>query len=236
MREARLGRDDRVGPLGDVRERPTVDDGWRAFEGLHEVGVHRVLQEHRHGAGRVEVGRVEPLAGLLLATHEDPSQPRLEVGLVLGETENGHNLARRGDVEPALPREPHRLPSEPQHDVPQRPVVHVDDALPQHGPRFEREGVPEVQVVVEQGSEQVVGGPDGVEVAGEVEVDVLHRDHLGVAAASRATLHAHDGTEGWLPKHDAAPLADLSKALGQRHRRGGLALPRLRGRHRRDED
>ena len=32
-----------------------------------------------------------------------------------------------------------------------------------------------------------------MEVAGKVEVDVLHRDNLGVAAASRAPLDAEDG-------------------------------------------
>ena len=38
--------------------------------------------------------------------------------------------------------------------------------------------------------EQIVRRADGVEVAGEVQVDVLHRHDLGVAAAGGAALHA----------------------------------------------
>ena len=38
--------------------------------------------------------------------------------------------------------------------------------------------------------EQVVRRGDGVEVAGEVQVDLVHRHDLGVAAARRAALHA----------------------------------------------
>src|SRR3546814_18997385 len=52
-----------------------------------------------------------------------------------------------------------------------------------------------VDVVVDQGRQQGVRRGDGVEVAGEVEVDVLHRHHLGVAAAGGAALHAEAGPE-----------------------------------------
>ena len=43
---------------------------------------------------------------------------------------------------------------------------------------------------VEHRREQVVGGADGVDVAGEVQVEVLHRDDLGHAAAGGAALDA----------------------------------------------
>ena len=47
-----------------------------------------------------------------------------------------------------------------------------------------------VEVVVEHRRQQVVGRRDRVEVAGEVQVEQLHRDHLAVAAAGRAALDA----------------------------------------------
>ena len=52
------------------------------------------------------------------------------------------------------------------------------------------ERVAVMEVVVEHRGEQVVRRRDRVEVAGEVEVDLVHRDHLRVAAARRAALHA----------------------------------------------
>ena len=52
------------------------------------------------------------------------------------------------------------------------------------------EGVAVVEMVVEERGEQVVRGTDGVEVAGKVKVDVLHRDDLRVATAGRAAMSA----------------------------------------------
>lgn len=47
---------------------------------------------------------------------------------------------------------------------------------------------------VQLGGEQVVGSRDGVDVAGEVEVEGLHGDDLGVPAAGGAALDAECGT------------------------------------------
>jgi hypothetical protein len=38
-----------------------------------------------------------------------------------------------------------------------------------------------------------VRGTDGVDVAGHVEVELLHRDHLSVPAPRRATLRSGKG-------------------------------------------
>ena len=52
-----------------------------------------------------------------------------------------------------------------------------------------------VDVVVHQRGQQVVRQRNGVEVAGEVQVDVFHGHHLGITAAGRATFHAKHRAE-----------------------------------------
>ena len=47
---------------------------------------------------------------------------------------------------------------------------------------------------VNGGREQVVGDGDGVQVARQVQVELLHGDHLGVAAPSGTALDAKRGT------------------------------------------
>jgi hypothetical protein len=47
----------------------------------------------------------------------------------------------------------------------------------------------------DEGGGEIVGRADRVDVAGQVEVEVLHRDHLAVAAAGRAALDAEDRPE-----------------------------------------
>ena len=84
--------------------------------------------------------------------------------------------------------------------------------------------------------EQVVRRGDGVEVAGEVEVDVLHRHHLRVAAAGRAALHAEARAERRLAQAQHRLLADVVERVGEADRGGGLALARRRRRDRGDQD
>ena len=52
-------------------------------------------------------------------------------------------------------------------------------------------------------------------IAGEVQVDVFHRQHLGVAAACRAAFDAEDRAERWLANRRDCFLAKLVEALCQ---------------------
>ena len=84
-------------------------------------------------------------------------------------------------------------------------------------------------MVVEHGRDEVVGSTDGVEVAGEVEVDVFHGNDLGISAAGGTALDAEDRAERRLTECDDDVLADLSHAVGETDGRGGLALTRRGG-------
>ena len=69
-----------------------------------------------------------------------------------------------------------------------------------------------------------MGAADGVEVAGEVQVDLLHRHDLGIAAAGGPALHAEAGAERGLAQGDHRLLADPVQPVAQADRGGGLAL------------
>ena len=74
--------------------------------------------------------------------------------------------------------------------------------------------MPVEDVGVDERREQVVGGRDRVDVAGEVEVDVLHGHDLGVPAAGRAALHAEDRAERRLAQGEHGAPPDLRRAPG----------------------
>ena len=80
--------------------------------------------------------------------------------------------------------------AERRHHRAQRAVVHVEHAAPGDAARIDAERIAPIDVIVEQRGEKIVRRRDGVEVAGEVKVDVLHRHDLGIAAAGGATLDA----------------------------------------------
>src|SRR5205809_6303030 len=72
-----------------------------------------------------------------------------------------------------------------------------------------------------------------MDVAGEVEVDLLHRRDLRATAAGRATLGAEDRPERGLAQRDAPPRAALAQAVGKTERERRRPLARRRRRPRR---
>ena len=65
---------------------------------------------------------------------------------------------------------------------------------------------------------------DGVDVAGQVQVEVLHGDDLGVAAAGGTALDAEDRAQRGLPDAGDDVLADVLERLTEADGRDRLAL------------
>ncbi len=221
--------------MGDVRERPAVEERRLALERLHEIRLDRVLEEHGHRAGGADLLGGDRLA-LARVADRDRAQPLAQVEQVAGDGDDRHDLGRGGDVPAGLARIAVHAAAEPDDGLAERAVVDVDAAAPRDAVRVEPELVAVHEVRLDERGEQVVRGADRVDVAGEVEVHVLHRDDLRVAAAGRAALDPEHRPERRLAQAQHRVLADPPEALGQRDRRGRLALAGLRGRDRRDVD
>ena len=93
-------------------------------------------------------------------------------------------------------------------------------------------GARSLRMVVDQRREQIIRRTDGMQVAGEVEVDVLHRHDLRIAAAGCAALHAEAGAERGLAQAQHRLLADVVERVGEADRGRGLALACRRRRDR----
>ena len=224
----------RVAAVGDVRERPAVDEGGRVLERLHQVRGEGVTQQHGHRALGLQVAGGDLLLGVGVADH-DVAEPALEVGQRVGQADDRHHLGRHDDVEAVLAGHAVGHAAQAHDDLAQRPVVEVDHALPGDGARVDVQGVALVQVVVDHRGEQVVGRGDRGEVSGEGEVDVDHRHDLAVPATGRAALDAEHRAHRRLAQGHDALLADATQGVGQPDRGGGLALAGRRRAHRRDE-
>src|SRR5699024_9171049 len=162
----------------------------------HQVGLERVLEQHRHGAVRLEVPRRDGMA-LPGFRDDDIAQSALQVGEVAGQAEDGHDLGGDGDVEPVFSDGAVAL-VQGDDDVAQGAVIHVHDAAPTDLHGVDVQGVAPFDVVVDQGREQIIGQADGVHVASEMQVQIFHGDDLRVPAAGRAALHAEDRTQAGL--------------------------------------
>ena len=228
-------RDERVVAVRDVRERAAVDERGLAFERLHEVGLDRLLQEDGHRSGGAQLLRRYGLA-LECLRDGDRGEPLPQVEEIGRDGDDRHHLRRSRDVEAGLADVAVHPSAESERDVAQRAVVDVDAAAPADGQRIDAELVAVQDVRLEHRGEQVVRRADRVDVAGEVQVHVLHRHHLRIAAARRTALDAEHGPERRLAQAEHRVLADVSEALREGDGRRSLPFARLRRRDRRDVD
>ena len=79
-------------------------------------------------------------------------------------------------------------------------------------------------MVVEHRRQQVVGGTDRMEVTGKVQIDVFHRNDLGIAAAGSTAFDTEDRSQGRFTQSDDRILADLAKSVRQADGRGRLSF------------
>ena len=225
--------DDRAVAVRDVAERADVHEARLPLQRLDQVRLERLLEKHRHCPGAAHLlGRHRRAVDVVAdGDRPDPPPQVLERGR---HAHDRHDLRRGDDVEPGLARDAVRRPAESGDDVSQVAVVHVDRAPPRDPVRVDAAVVAVEQVAVDERGQHVVRGRDGVEVAGEMEVDLLHGHDLRIPPAGAAALDAEDGAHRRLAEAQHDVLADLPHALRERDRRGGLALAGLRRRDGRD--
>ena len=221
--ERRPGRDHGVAAVGDVGERAAVHERGRADQRLHEVRAQRVLEQRGRRALRVDIPGGHGLI-VVCAGDDDAGDARLEISDGGREAQRRHDLAGGGDVKPVLARRAVGLAAEAVDDAAELAVVHIHAALPRHAARVDSAGVALLDAVVHHGGNQVVRRGDGVHVAGEMQVDILHRNDLRIAAAGRAALHAEHRAEGRLAQREAGVIALQPQRVGQTDGNGGLAL------------
>ena len=205
-----------------------MDEGRGSLQRLNQIGLQGVLQKSGHGALRLQVvsGDGLPVIGV---GHHHPSQPGFQVGDVRRKAQHRHDLAGHGDIKAVLPRNALHPASQTVHNVAELAVVHVHRPLPCDLLGVNAQRVALLNVIIQHGGQQVVGRADGVEIAGEMEVDVLHRHHLRVAAAGCAALDAEHRPQRGFPEGGNGVFAQPPQAVGQTDGGGGLALACGRG-------
>ena len=103
---------------------------------------------------------------------------------------------------PPLHRKAVGGPADPGDDLAQLPVVDIHHPAPGNPAQVQPNLVAPVNVVVDHRGEQVVGRADRVHVTGKMQVDILHRNHLGVATARGPALEAETGTQARFAQAD----------------------------------
>ena len=227
-------RDHAVAAVRDVAERAAMDDRRAALFRLDQVRLERIAQHRRHRARSADVTRGDRLA-VVRVRDDDAREALLQVLVARREREDRHDLARGGDVEALLARSTVRLSTEADDASAEEAVVHVERAAPADLPRIDlalvRDRLAEVRRVVDERGQKVVRRRDRVDVASEVEVDVVGGRERRLPTAGAPALHSEDRPQGRLAEREDGVHPEAAHA--HRERDGGRRLP-LPGRGRVD--
>ena len=209
--------------MGDVGEGPSMNEGGSSLQGLHQIGLQGVFQQGRHGSFGLEVmGGDRPV--VIGVGHNDSAKAFLQVGDTVSQAENRHNLRGHGDFKAVFTGDALHPSSQAVHDVAELAVVHIHAAFPDNFLSVDSQGVALLNMIVQHSGQEIVGRSNGVEIPGEVEIDVLHGNDLGVSTPGRAALYAEDRSQGGLPQGHQGVLSQAAESVGQSHGGGGLSF------------
>ena len=175
--------------MGDVGEGAAVDQGGSALQRLDKIRLESIFQQRRHSAGCLQImgGNGCTVIGI---AHNNAAQARLQIGQGGGKAQYRHDLTGHRDIVAVIAGDAVCFAAQTDGNAAQDAVIHIHGTPPGNALRVDAEGVALMNVVVDHGGQEIVGCADGMEVAGEVEVNVLHGDDLCVAAAGRAAFYA----------------------------------------------
>ena len=178
-----------VASMCDIGERTSMHEGWSLLCSLYEIGLDSIHQQDGDGTTHTHIANTE--GGIVhLDAQDDVVDASAQIIKVFGKTKNRHDFRSWRDVEACLSRDAVSFRAQSCHNSAQVTVIHVKHTFPQN--LLEGKAIVQmlVEVVIQQGSNHVVGCGHGMEVACEVEIDFLHRQHLCITSACCTTFHA----------------------------------------------
>jgi len=231
-----VGNDRRLAD-GDIGKGSGVDQTGVVLGGTHQGRIDGVAHEGGHGVAHFQVTAGHRFAALVEG-HGDVVDPFLQVGQVGGDGQDGHQLGADGDAELGLHGVAVGTTAEADDDITEGLGTEVDnpaefhpggvDVQPAHTGQPGQLLVVIVALMLHPGGHgdhpQVVGVHDVVDIAGEAEGKLGHRDQQGVAAARRGALDVHGRATGRLTQGTASQLTALAQTFHQAAGGGGLAF------------
>ena len=213
----------RVGADSDVGERAGVHKDRAVVKLLAEVRLDGVLHQHGHRASGIEVLRRHGIA-VAVVGDLDTTEALADVGKATGQRQDSHNLGGHGNIKLRLAWPAATTATQADDYVAQRHIIHIHTAVPTDAERVNIQRVIVPEAGVNHRRQQVIGCADGVNVTGEVQVDLFHRHCLRVPSAAGAALDPESRAHRRLAHGRHGLLPDMAHGLGQAQSDHGFAL------------
>ena len=231
--QRKFRRHDAVAAMRDIREGPAMDKGRRSLQGLYQIRLDGILKEQSERPGHIQFLGAHH-ASVTRIGHHDLPQAALHILQTVRKAEDRHHLRGHGDIKARLARHAVRSATEPDHYVAECAVIEIQHTFPHHAAHIDVQRIALLDMVVNDRRQQVMRRRNRMKIPGEMQVDVLHRNNLRIAAACRAALQAKAWPQGRLPQGDHHFLPLMMERIRKPHAVRGLALSRrcrVDGRH-----
>ena len=200
--------------MSDVCKRATVDNCRNIFQSLNKVRFNSIFQESCHCTVSIDLTCGNSFACIVIS-NDDFAQAFFQIAKTGCQAKNCHNFGSNGNVKAVLTRYAMSFATQTNNDVTEFTVVHINNAFPNDTARVNIESIALLHMVVYHCRKEHMSRSNSVEVTGEVQVNIFHRNYLGVTATSSATLYAHARTEGRFTQCYDNAFVDFSQALCQ---------------------
>ena len=216
---------DRIAAMSNVGKRTAMNKCRCSLCCLNQIWLQSIEKESNDTATYTHILYGKWLV-ILGDAQEDVIYTATKIIDACSKTHDSHDFRSRSDIEACLCLDA-VLIADTGDDAAETTVVYVHHAAPENLLQLESLCLVLETVVVQEGSNHVVGLCNGMEIASEMEINLIHRQNLGVTATCSTTLHAEARTQRWFAKSHYSLLANLLHTQGETHGYGGLAITSL---------
>ena len=221
--QGKAGCSNRVAAMCNVGERAAMHQARGTGQGLHQVRLDGILQQGAHGTVNLQV--TGKYRGTVIAVcNQNIAAALFQVRQAGGQAKDCHHLAGNGNHVMIFTWNTVDGTAHAHNNITQGTVIHIHNAGEDNAARVNFQRIALLHMVVNHRAQQVVCRTDGVDVTGEMQVDILHWDNLCIAAACSTALDAEYRTQGRLTQGNDGAFAHLVQCLTQTNGCGGLAF------------
>ena len=216
---------DGIAAMSNVGKRTAMNKCWCSLCCLNQIWLQSIEKESNDTATYTHIlyGKWFVIFG---DAQEDVIYTATKIIDACCKTHDSHDFRSRSDIETSLCLDA-VLIADTGDDAAETTVVYVHHATPENLLQLETLCLVLETVVIQEGSNHVVGLCNGMEIASEMEINLIHRQNLGVTATCSTTLHAEARTQRWFAKSHYSLLANLLHTQGETYGYGGLAITSL---------
>ena len=212
----------RITSVGNIGKRTTVYESRRSLSSLYEIWLQRIQQQCHDTTTYSHIFHCERLV-ILCNTKQDIVDAAAEIIDTCGKTHDGHNLRSRSNIKACFCLNA-ILIAKTGDDAAQTTIIYIHHAAPENLLELESFSLVLITVVVEKGSNHIVGFSNSMEIACKMEIDFIHRKHLSIATASSSTLHTKTRTQRRFSESHHSILANLLHTKCQTHAHRSLTI------------